>query len=104
MQTFGGWLAVPRTRGLRSQMYALKRSRSGKGMNLSNKDIELISEKIGNTLKKLPTYMAYDGRVGHIPLLQRKRLMGELWNEVKKGTIAHADFADAKRIIDTIEV
>ena len=104
MKTFGGWLAVPKTRGLASQMYALKRNRN-KGANLNSADIKLISGKIGKTLEKLPTYMSYNGKVEHIPRLQRKRLMGELWNEYKnKGTISHADFMDAKRIVENMEV
>jgi hypothetical protein len=77
---------------------------SASGMNLSQKDIEHIGNKIGNVLKRLPTGKSYDSAKEVVPLKYQKKLIGELKKDVKKGVISSEDLRDAQQIIKNLEI
>ncbi len=100
----GGLLGGKLHKGLVTTLKAFRRNSSGSGKNLSYKDIEHISNKIGDTLKKLPTNKSYDSNIEHIRVHKQRKLIRSFKQDVKAGKISKADLDDVKHIIKNTQI
>mgnify|MGYP001614767080 FL=1 len=91
--------------GLKTAMKKYQRNRSATGKHLSDKDIEIVGNEIGNALQKMPFKKNIDDRTEPLSKKIQKKTFHNLYEFKKKhGVLSNVDVKAAKKIIKNIKI